>query len=312
MCGAKDRSKTIKDVHDWFFECIDGSWNIAVCADCATLFLDPRPVEKDLPLAYTSYYTHAALEKEPIGESLGVRSSRQWITNSILNARFGTRLEPCFPLSLPEIVARPFMNDRIESRFRNFPKLFLGAKILDVGCGSGKFLKRIRRAGWRGFGVDFDKKAVNEAQIAGLNVIVGDISCSEVFSEKFDAISFNHVIEHVPDIPQTLKTAYRLLKSDAFLHLEYPNPQADGLARYGRFWRGLEAPRHLCIPSRNAITTMLKEIGFHRVIFSTGNLDAANVDAASKDAAKRNLASYIEPEATKLVEPAFLKLIAWR
>lgn len=311
VCGSKDRSATIEDVQDWFFECVGGSWTFAVCGSCASLYLDPRPIKEDLPLAYTSYYTHKASAGGPKAQHF-LSSIKQWATNTLINSRFGTCLKPSLPLPLPESLARRCINDRIEARFRYFPKLFPGAKILDVGCGSGKFLRLARNAGWLPFGVDFDSKAVIEAQNANLIVILGDISHAQSLSDSFDGITLNHVIEHVLNIPSTLKIAYHLLKPDGFLHLEYPNPEAAGLVRYGRFWRGLEAPRHICIPSRKAITAALKEVGFARVTFHFDQIDSLNVDAASKSAAIRELGAYVEPEALSVGEPAFLKVIAWR
>jgi SAM-dependent methyltransferase len=311
MCSSTDRSKTIKNVSDWFFKCVSGNWSFAVCANCSTLYLDPRPIEEDLPIAYGSYYTHEALTKEVKKHEEHVKL-KKWLSNTFLNARFGMRLSPSLPLPLPKFVAQLFIQDRVESRFRYFPKLFPAAKVLDVGCGSGKFLRRIRKVGWQAFGVDFDEKAVIEAQNAELNVILGDIFSAHLLSNNFDAISFNHVIEHVPDVRSTLKKAYQLLGPDGFLHLEYPNPEADGLAKYGRFWRGLEAPRHLCIPSRNAITTMLRELGFREVSFCGGNLDAEAVDAASRAAAAKEAGLFIEPDDRSFKGPAFLKVIAWR
>jgi len=44
--------------------------------------------------------------------------------------------------------------------------------------------------------------------------------------------------------------------------LSQPNLEASGLSQFGSNWRGLEAPRHLCLYTRKSLTYLLREVGF--------------------------------------------------
>jgi len=58
---------------------------------------------------------------------------------------------------------------------RHLPKPPSDGRLLDVGCGSGAFLKQAEEAGWKVEGVDPDPDAVKLAQDSGLDVRQGGI-----------------------------------------------------------------------------------------------------------------------------------------
>ncbi len=87
----------------------------------------------------------------------------------------------------------------------------------------------------------------------------------EVLAERrdeFDVITISHVIEHAHDPLSILKASYRLLKPGGCLWIETPNIQSYSHARFGRFWRGLEPPRHLTIFNDDSLRTSLSRAGF--------------------------------------------------
>jgi len=132
--------------------------------------------------------------------------------------------------------------------------------LLDVGCGSGDFLEKVRLAGWDVSGVDVDDKAVSNARKKGLNIRHGDIgACRET---NFDAITLSHVIEHVHDPLALLRGAHARLKPGGCLYIETPNLESVGHRRFGRNWRGLEPPRHLVILSSGSLRLLLAAAGF--------------------------------------------------
>lgn len=258
LCQCTERSEIIEGVRDWFFDCADGNWTFVRCADCCSLYMDPRPTADTLPLAYRFYYTHERPEAASSGKTRP--GMRRWLANSLLNARFGLSLMPAIPLPLPQWAVRSFVAGKLEARFRFLPRLWPGARVLDVGCGSGSFLRRINAAGWMGYGVDLDHVAVARAHASGLRVNLGDIHSAEEFGVEFDAITLNHVIEHVLDPLDVLTACRTLLTPSGVLHLEFPNPMASSLAHFGRFWRGLEAPRHIALPSKKPLPTSWKRL----------------------------------------------------
>lgn len=78
----------------------------------------------------------------------------------------------------------------------------------------------------------------------------------------FDHITLAHVLEHVPDPLGLLAEFFAWLKPGGTLFIEVPNADATGLAIFGRYWRGLEAPRHFTLPTQAALTGALIRAGF--------------------------------------------------
>lgn len=308
-CGSAHQASTIENVRDWYFDCVAGEWSFTECGDCGSLYLNPRLTTDDLPKAYSRYYTHTAKPANQSGNRDGLYKK---LVNSITNARFGTSLTPSFELLSQIKPVGHLTPTRIAQRYRYFPRLKPGARILDVGCGSGGFLRLANLSGWSAFGVDFDDIAVQEAKAEGLSVVHGSVDAARTFGHKFDAISLSHVIEHVPDIQGTLAVCFEILEDQGFIYLEFPNPQCDSRRKFGRYWRGLEAPRHLCIPSKTAIQNILQNIGFHGISFVDNHGETRGVDAASAEVADAHGHAIegftrISPE-----EPSFVRVTGWK
>jgi SAM-dependent methyltransferase len=146
-----------------------------------------------------------------------------------------------------------------------FLKYVPDGQLLDVGCGSGAWLKSMRELGWRAEGVDFDENAIAVAQQDGLKVSAGSLEQQGYPSDKFDAVTLSHVIEHVPDPVGTLTECARILKPGGKLIVATPNNWSLGHRLFRKNWRGLEPPRHLHIFSPQSLRRTLQLAGFSRV-----------------------------------------------
>lgn len=263
LCGAKERVVVYTDLKDYFFECAPGEWSLFKCLNCGSAFLDPRPTQQTISLAYSSYYTH-----QPYEVASGVLH-RFWhgVRDDYLQAEFdihseftlwpGRWLMKLFPIGKSGI-------DTVLAR--NLGRLpHSQAKLLDVGCGNGNFLEFARRAGWQVQGLDFDPIAVATARAKGLNVLEGTIKVFAGKSECYDRITVSHILEHVYDPWDLLTDCYRLLKPGGVLWLETPNVNSNGHKAFGPFWRGLEPPRHLHLFSRKCLWNRISEIGFTNI-----------------------------------------------
>jgi len=122
-------------------------------------------------------------------------------------------------------------------------------------------LLRARQLGWQVEGMDFDPKAVEQARARGLDVRSGSIEDYTAFSEQFDVITCNHVVEHVYQPYDLIYAIHRLLKPGGLLWIETPNIDSEGHAHFGA-WRGLEAPRHIAIFSHKALVELLHQVSF--------------------------------------------------
>jgi 2-polyprenyl-3-methyl-5-hydroxy-6-metoxy-1,4-benzoquinol methylase len=125
-------------------------------------------------------------------------------------------------------------------------------------------------------GVDFDIQAIESARLKhGLQVHRGDIKAPGFPNAHFDAITLNHVIEHVPEPLALFNEAFRLLKPGGRLVMATPNTASLGHRTFGQYWRGLEPPRHLHLFSRNTLAGCSRRAGLHIVEIMT---TASNAD----------------------------------
>ncbi|MEN3036859.1 MAG: class I SAM-dependent methyltransferase [Candidatus Methanosuratincola petrocarbonis] len=102
---------------------------------------------------------------------------------------------------------------------------------------------------------------MSHAKKLGLEVIGGNLEAAEFPSRHFDAITMNHVIEHVPDPIGTLKECCRVLKPGGKLVVVTPNIGSMGYQVFGEHWRGLEVPRHLHLFSPRSLRTCAERAG---------------------------------------------------
>jgi SAM-dependent methyltransferase len=142
------------------------------------------------------------------------------------------------------------------------PQASVGARLLDVGFGDGKFLARAASAGYRVSGCDIDSDVIDAALKRGFDVRAGGIESFKNMPESFDVITLGHSIEHVYDPLATLRQAHALLKPGGMIWIETPNIRSYGHDRFGAHWRGLEPPRHLVLFHWEKLESVLKDVGF--------------------------------------------------
>jgi SAM-dependent methyltransferase len=137
--------------------------------------------------------------------------------------------------------------------------------LLDVGCGRGAFLRRLRRAGWQGSmcGLEPDPAvaALTQDEV-GVPVAVGTLETVELEPGSAGTVVMRHVIEHVRDPRGTLDSAARVLAPGGLIYLATPDARAFAASVFGRFWHGYDPPRHLFAFTSKGVRRMLTETGF--------------------------------------------------
>jgi len=101
----------------------------------------------------------------------------------------------------------------------------LGGKgtLLDIASGRGETLIKARELGWQVTGIDISKRFCEYIkQNYNIDVINADF-LSHGFSEKFDILFANAVLEHVYDPLKFMKKAHRLLNAGGVFYLDLPN-----------------------------------------------------------------------------------------
>jgi 2-polyprenyl-3-methyl-5-hydroxy-6-metoxy-1,4-benzoquinol methylase len=136
-------------------------------------------------------------------------------------------------------------------------------RLLDVGCATGTFLAEMRRYGdWQVCGVEPNQWAARYAQERlGLDVFHGHLSEASFPDGRFDVVTMWDVLEHLHDPRQTLAEIFRILKPDGFLICSVPNLDSIDAKLFGRFWIGLDVPRHLYVYSKHTLSAMLRAEG---------------------------------------------------
>lgn len=145
-------------------------------------------------------------------------------------------------------------------------------RVLDIGCGSGRFLRAMRSAGWEVAGLELnDETATAARKVHGLAV---ETTLDAFGDQSFDLITITHVLEHIRDPSGMLRRCVSLLKPGGVMAVAVPN--IDGWqARLTREnWFHLDVPRHLWHFSEAWLATALRELGFE--ILATRRLDLAH------------------------------------
>lgn len=90
-----------------------------------------------------------------------------------------------------------------------------GKKILDVGCGKGKFARSLIARGAKVTGIDLSPKLIKYTKdIKGGEFLIGTATDLAFVNEEFDYVYSVEVIEHIPDYKKAIKEMVRVLKKD--------------------------------------------------------------------------------------------------
>lgn len=252
-----------------------GVWRMVECRKCEVAWLDPRPTPSDIGKAYATYYTHGSQQSgnvfhEVIPSAARVERLRHRVATWFRDAAEGVRARKLghAPSSssigvglLSRIGERiPVIRDTAVMGVAGLPP-GQGRRLLDVGCGSGDFLLRMRARGWDVLGVEPDPVAAAAARRNDLDVRDGMLADAEFPDDTFDAIVLSHVIEHVHDPIALLQECGRVLRPGGMLVLMTPNLTSVGHRKFGADWRGLEPPRHLHVFSVESLAACVQRVG---------------------------------------------------
>jgi SAM-dependent methyltransferase len=140
-----------------------------------------------------------------------------------------------------------------------------GASILDVGCGSGRYLIPLERAGFDVLGVDISDVALRSLSCS-LHLAQADLRCLPVASSSFDAVTCFGVLQHLSYDARKVaaRELFRVLKLGGLAFVEVIG---DMDMRYncgeevetGTFVRGGIPNHHF---SSGELSTLLEAAGF--------------------------------------------------
>ncbi len=160
-------------------------------------------------------------------------------------------------------------NERASRHFHDMMARYFNecSNVFDIGCGKGEFLRALKRAGKKGFGIDAFDEAVQECMSNGLQAEKWDvheyISGSRKRLSLFDGIYCAHVIEHFT--PERVFELFKLLfdATERGTRLVIVTPNYDDVTVSGSgFWLDLT---HVRPYPGLLVQRMLECIGFREV-----------------------------------------------
>ena len=230
LCNSSN-AVPVYDLPDLLLERGEVRTVLLKCCQCGLIYQSPRPTLEEIGVHYPPEYESYNPEPD--------RKRTSWLLDKAI--QYG-----------------------IHKRSRFVTQSKTHGTLLDVGCSTGVFLRGMQRlAGWQLYGVEISKHA---AQIArdqyGLDVYNGTLEQAGFPAEHFDAVTLWDVLEHLHDPQASLKEIYRILKPEGVLVLRVPNGGSWDAKLFGKYWAGLDAPRHLYVFNQETLEKMLAAAGF--------------------------------------------------
>lgn len=205
------------------------TFRIVKCSSCGFHFTNPIPEESKIGEYYKSeeYISHS--------------SSNKGLINRIYN-----------------IVRNKTLKQKVQW-LRNEG---VGSRLLDIGSGTGHFLKVANMNGFSGTGLEPDSDA------RGFASSENGVACfpqSHLYSlgdASADVITMWHVLEHVYNLEKDIKEIARVLDKKGTLFIAVPNKNSFDARYYKGYWAAYDVPRHLYHFEEKDIKQLFAPFGF--------------------------------------------------
>jgi SAM-dependent methyltransferase len=228
VCGSRNTGDfcAARDRHG------SGIWQIERCRDCSFGWTSPALAEDRIASYYPTAYlgdTRKTLDDFFSGRLAHSRSWRGELEKARLVERYVGR-----------------------------------GKILDVGCGDGKFLWALDPQRWDRTGVETSRDTIANVtrRMPSLHLVAGDIYAVSLAAASYEAITFWHVLEHLPDPRKVLNRVFDLLRPGGWLFISLPNLESLQAHLFRAYWYPFgDVPRHICHFSRKSLDLLLMEAG---------------------------------------------------
>jgi SAM-dependent methyltransferase len=243
-CGGNNYERLMERIEDRLGY-VKGSWEFWRCRDCGSAMLAPFPKPSDLASFYPSVYSFAV-----------ERSGHSPLQRLLARMEYY-----CFYERQYEAQAKRVL--------RITGQIGAGKNLLDVGCGQGLRLLAFQRRGFKVQGMDFQPEAVEhvKTQLRIPAVCTDAERLRECFPPgSFDLVTSFHMLEHITDATSLVRNIETLLRPGGWMVLGVPFIDSLQSRLLGRHWMVLtEAPRHVSIPTQQAMVRLCQKAGFNDV-----------------------------------------------
>ncbi|MGH2824837.1 MAG: class I SAM-dependent methyltransferase, partial [Thermoleophilaceae bacterium] len=155
----------------------------------------------------------------------------------------------------------PERSDNLQRVARIVGRLGTSGRLLDVGSGLGVFPARMSERGWQVTALDPDARAGEHARsVVGVEAVCADFLEADGLG-RFDLVTLNKVLEHVPDPVAMLARARDFVNPDGTVYVEVPDGEGaaadpDGPGREEFFIE------HLHVFSERSLRLLAERAGF--------------------------------------------------
>ena len=223
------------------------------CAGCDAIFIQPWLTDAELAQYYPESYGRFRHS-----QSLNKKSYRGW-QRFVLENYYG------YPTSRghdsPIVYSFAAWLLSFFTARRVIPYHGSG-KILDVGCGGGSYLYRLKQWGWETYGVEPSETGAKQAQSLGLAVHHGTLVEAHFENQFFDVIRLDNVLEHLRDPVLTFREIHRILRADGIVYLIVPNTRSLVFWLFQENWYALDTPRHVISYCPRTLEVLCQTAGF--------------------------------------------------
>lgn len=233
---------------------IPGTFAIHQCGNCDALFIQPWLNDEELARYYPEEYGRFRH-----GELLNKKNYQGW-QRLVLEHHYGypSRDKKTKPNALKQAAA--YLLSFVTAK--GVIPYHASGKILDVGCGGGSYLYRLKEWGWDAYGVEPSETGVKQARSLGLNVAHGMVEDGRFENNFFDVIHLSNVVEHLPKPKETFREIRRILKPEGIVYLTVPNTRSLVFWLFRENWYALDAPRHVISYSPKTLRRLAEATGF--------------------------------------------------
>lgn len=149
----------------------------------------------------------------------------------------------------------------LKQKVKLVKKVANGNNVLDIGAGTGHFVKSLNVAGLSATGLEPDEDARAVAMKSTGTALLPIEKLYELDAKSQDVITMWHVLEHVYNLETDVKQLSKLLKDDGTLIVAVPNRLSYDAKKYKEFWAAYDLPIHLYHFTPNDINNLFNSVG---------------------------------------------------
>jgi 2-polyprenyl-3-methyl-5-hydroxy-6-metoxy-1,4-benzoquinol methylase len=228
VCDTATNRLIAAEGYDYEIQTCRNLWLLWRCAECDTLWLNPRPADKELGTIYPpSYYAYEMSDQL----SPFILKGKAWLDRGKFNG--------------------------ILKHLGRAPRSYL-----DVGCGDGRYLRQLAELGVardKIIGIELSSPAIPKLRRAGFQIYSERVEdCDAIEPRSLDLITMFHVIEHVADPIRVMKQLAHWLTPGGVLAIETPNTASIDRRLFSKtWWGGYHIPRHWTLFTDNSLRKAL-------------------------------------------------------